>query len=129
MSLYDPKSMLFLLQHTATQRWHKVYCEGAQHLGPYKINKAEMKGCNVWIVHNKNTVIHFLHNKVKRMCLKGKCKNHKVEIRSEKEKIKKNWERHLENIVFYMLKINMALTLRSGISYYTQRKKDMNKDT
>lgn len=51
------------------------------------------------------------------MCLKGKCKNHKVEIRSEKEKIKKNWERHLENTVFYMLKINMALTLRSGISY------------
>ena len=57
------------------------------------------------------------------MCLKGKCKNHKVEIRSEKEKIKKNWERHLENTVFYMLKINMALTLRSGISYQMQRKK------
>lgn len=63
------------------------------------------------------------------MCLKGKYKNHKVEIRSEKEKMKKNWERHLENIVFYMLKINMALTLRSGISYYMQRKKNMNKDT
>ena len=69
-------------------------------------------------IFNKSKVIHFLHHKVKRMCLKGKYKNHKVEIRSEKEKMKKNWERHLENIVFYMLKINMALTLRSGISYY-----------
>lgn len=80
-------------------------------------------------IFNKSKVIHFLHNKAKRMCIKGKYKNHKVEIRSEKEKIKKNWERHLENIVFYMLKINMVLTLTSGISYYMQRKKNMNKHT
>ena len=80
-------------------------------------------------IFNKSKVIQFLHNKAKRMCLKGKYKNHKVEIRSEKEKIKKNWERHLENIVLYMLKINMVLTLTSGISYYMQREKNMNKDT
>lgn len=32
---------------------------------------------------------HFLHNKAKRMCLKGKCKNHKVKIRSEKKRLRK----------------------------------------
>lgn len=69
--------MLFLLQHTATQRWHKVYHEGAHSLGPYKINKAERKGYNVWILYNKNTVIHFLCNKAKRMFLKAKYKYHK----------------------------------------------------